>query len=256
MDYYTRLGVGAKASQDEIKRAYRKLASKHHPDRGGDEAQFKLVQEAYETLSDPNRRQQYDNPQPQGFSFEDMFRQAGPFGQKRPSRSHDTVVNLEIPMEQMIHGGEVLIDVGYMQEVLKLDAGVPDGYRVRMPGRGQQAGPNIPPGDLIVRIHVKYPNNIARQGNDIYQRVSVNCLYALVGGETQFKSYDGRTLKIKIPKGTQTGDKLRLGGMGIKNVRHNAVGNLFLIIELFTPKIENLEHLNMLNIIINDKEEK
>ena len=66
MDYYQVLGVDKTASQDDIKRAYRRLASKHHPDRGGDAEEFKRVQEAYDTLGDPERRAAYDNPQPQG----------------------------------------------------------------------------------------------------------------------------------------------------------------------------------------------
>ena len=69
MDYYTILGVPRGASEDEIKKAYRKLAMQHHPDRGGDSAKFQQVQEAYDTLGDTNKRHVYDNPQPQGFHF-------------------------------------------------------------------------------------------------------------------------------------------------------------------------------------------
>ena len=100
MDYYSILGVNKGASEEEIKKAYRKLAMKHHPDRGGDQTQFQRIQEAYETLGDAGRRQQYDNPQPQGFDhggfqfhfgqgshFEDIFAQFGfgnPFQQQHP----------------------------------------------------------------------------------------------------------------------------------------------------------------------------
>ena len=68
-NYYDILGVSENASPDEIKKAYRKLASKHHPDKGGDTLQFQNIEEAYRILSDPAQRQQYDNPQPQGFNF-------------------------------------------------------------------------------------------------------------------------------------------------------------------------------------------
>ena len=113
MDYYERLGVSRNASPDEIKRAYKKLAIKHHPDKGGDHATFAGINEAYDTLKDPAKKQQYDNPTPQGFGpngfegmggFEDLFSQFGfKFNQpQRQQRNQDVQLRYNIDLS-LIH---------------------------------------------------------------------------------------------------------------------------------------------------------
>lgn len=252
MDYYSILGVNKTSTQDEIKKAYRKLASKHHPDRGGDEALFKQVQEAYDVLGDVDKRNQYDNPQRQfGFNFEDIFSQAGQHF--RPNaRSPDTVINLEISMEQMISGGDLQVDLGYTQEVITIPPGIRDGSRIRLKDKGRKRHPNLPPGDLLISIVVRYPENMARDGDDIYQNIAVNSLIAASGGEVSTRIYNNKTLKVKIPKGAQHGEKLRLSKFGIHNTQSNRIGNLYLIINLYTPVITDQDHIKMLNSIISE----
>jgi curved DNA-binding protein len=128
MDYYNILGVDRSASQDDIKKAYRKLAAKHHPDRGGDTAKFQEISAAYDTLSDPNKRSQYDNPQPQGGfqqyggmppGFEEMFRGFGNspfgdiFGQRRQQPVRNRTLNLQtqITLEEAFKGKDLLANV-------------------------------------------------------------------------------------------------------------------------------------------------
>ena len=264
MDYYSVLGVSKSATPEEIKKAYRKLASKHHPDRGGDKKTFQDVQQAYETLGDVDKRAQYDNPQPQGFAgfggggfgFEDMFNQAGQHYRNRAPRNNpDTNITVEIPLSQVITGGIVNLDVGYTAVSINIPAGARDGTLIRVAGKGRTRFPNVPPGNLNIRITAQCPENIARDGDNIFQRVDVNTLSALVGNEQLIELYDGRSVKVKIPKGTQNGEKLRLSQFGIHNKQQNSRGMLFLIINLKTPIITDPEHLEMLNTIITDNKD-
>lgn len=252
MDFYSILGVSQSASQEEIKKAYRKLASKYHPDRGGDIKKFQDVQQAYEILSDPVQKANYDNPQPQ-FNFSDIFSQGGQHF-RTPPRNPDTNISIQIPMEQMIKGGDMHIDVGYTQEVISIPAGVRDGTRIRISGKGRQRFPGAQPGDLLIRIIVQYPDNIYREADDIYQQINVNSLCAVIGHSVNVDLYDGRKVKVKIPKGTQNGEKLRLNGYGINNSQSRRIGILYLVINLITPVITNEKHIDLLNTIINDKE--
>lgn len=250
MDYYNVLGLAKDATPADIKKAYRKLASKHHPDRGGDKKQFQQVQEAYETLSDPAKKSEYDNPVQNMFGFGDIFSQGGHPFRQRPMRTPDTVVNVEIPMERMIQGGDLHVDVGFTREFITMPPGFRDGTQIRIRGKGQQRFPDVPAGDLVLRLFVTWPPDIAREGDDIYQRIDVDTLRALVGGTIATKVYDGRKLNVKIPKGTQHQERLRLSQQGIGNSSANHRGNLYLIVNLITPNITNEEHINMLNTII------
>ena len=141
MDYYSILGVSKNASQDEIKKAYRKLAMQHHPDKGGDEEKFKQVSTAYDTLSDPGKRSEYDNPQPQfnwqngapgNNPFGDIFGQQfgfNPFGSRRPqNKNKDIQLNYTLDLKDCFLGRSLTL-------------------RYRLPsGRDEFVDVNIPPG--------------------------------------------------------------------------------------------------------------
>src|SRR6056300_983681 len=123
MDYYETLGVDRTASPEVIKKAYRKLASKHHPDKGGDAEQFKQIQQAYEVLGDPQKKDQYDNPQPDwnlhqpgGFDnvdIQDIFSQFFRQNQRQPNRNPDGVMDLRIELHESFTGTEKILDTGY-----------------------------------------------------------------------------------------------------------------------------------------------
>lgn len=258
MDYYNTLGVSKGATKDEIKKAYRKLASQHHPDKGGDASRFQAIQEAYETLSDENKRSQYDNPHHEfqfnshfdfgNFTngFSDFFSQRG---HGRVPRNPDAMVDLNVELIDAYNGRDTMIDVGFAREIIQIPAGVRDGTRIRIHGKGHHRYKEAPPGDLIVRINIKYPQDVSRDGDDIYQRVTVSSLQAIVGDEVTFEHFSGKTLKIKIPKGSQPGSKLRLTGYGMKNPQTHRNGNLFAILNMYTPNITNEEHINILKDI-------
>ena len=270
MDYYQTLGVQRNADATEIKKAYRKLAGKHHPDKGGNEAEFKKIQEAYEGLSDPQKRQMYDqfgtvDPQqtggfgPQGFSFnfgqggspfDDIFSQFGTGGGgfRHQQRNPDAKLNLNISLEQAYTGTDVHIQSGNINEIVNVPAGISNGSRIRVSGKGHSRFRELPPGDLIITVVIQTPPDMALDGVNILQRLKVDSFTAMLGGSISYKHFTGKTFSVKIPKASQNNDRLKLSNLGYKN-RNGSQGHLFLIIELYTPQINNQEHIEMLNKI-------
>lgn len=264
MDYYQTLGVGKDADAATIKRAYRKLASQHHPDKGGNADMFKQVQEAYETLSDPQKRAQYDNPQPQHHAhyshhygngdvppgFEDMFNDIFRHNHRRPRTNPDSVGDLNITLAQAYHGDTVNISVGYGNETVHIPPGARPGTKIRIPGRGHQRYADAPPGDLIVRLHIITPDNIVIDHNDIYHHILINSIEAMIGVEKEIHHISGKKLKVKVPAGTQQDSRLRMMGYGMPYPNSNhQYGNLYVIVNIATPVINKQEHIDLLNTI-------
>lgn len=253
MNYYDTLGVNRNSSPEEIKKAYRRLASKHHPDRGGDEAVFKKVQEAYDVLSDERQRAQYDNPQPEwnargGPSFNDIF--ADVFG--RRNANFDSLVNVEITLSQAFTGTTFYVDLPNNETVqVRVPAGVRDGSKIRVPGKGLQRDPNFPPGDLYVVPHVKMPNNWGRKDDDLYIRIEIDSFDAILGTDVIVEHVNGKKYNVKIPKGIQTDEKIRLAGLGMTNPRSGKDGSMYVLISVLTPDIEDQDIINALNTIRN-----
>ena len=208
-DHYNTLGVDRNASPDQIKSAYRKMAAKHHPDRGGDTAAFQSVQAAYETLSDPNKRAQYDQPQPQfhqhpgGFhfhsqsgmpgGFEDIFAQftgGHPFdsffGNRQPHRNKTLNIQTAINLEDAFHGKDLLASLtlpsGREQTIeVKIPAGIHEGTTLRLSGLGDDSIPNMPRGDLHLTVSVLPHAVFRREGDDLIKDIYINCVEAMLG---------------------------------------------------------------------------
>lgn len=265
MDHYQTLGVAKDANDAEIKKAYRKLASKHHPDKGGDGEKFKEIQTAYETLSDPNKRAEYDNPNPFGQFDGDPFGQGSPFadifgdifgGRGRraaPTRNPDTITALNVDLETAYHGRNVMFDLGYIRDSIDIPPGIRDGAKIRLAGKGQVRYQGLPPGDLIIKIQVIVPPHMAIEGNDIYQRVNISSLEAVTGAEVLVDNAIGRPLSVKVPAGTQPGARLKLSNQGMPHPNNsNMLGNMIVIVEVHTPRVTNEQHLEWLNKINGD----
>jgi molecular chaperone DnaJ len=195
-DYYDLLGVNKGASADEIKKAYRKAAHKHHPDKGGDSEKFKEINEAYQVLSDPQKKAAYDQfghagvgnggpGQSQGGNtggfggFEDIFRGGGStfgggfgdiFGDIFESAFSTVQATLEIPLTTALLGGEIQVTTNNNETIdLKIPEGTADGTTFSIRGKGQQTRRGR--GDLHLTIKVKMPRRFNRQQRDLLEKL-------------------------------------------------------------------------------------
>ena len=244
-DYYTTLGVARTATQDEIKRAFRKLASQHHPDKGGDTQKFQEIQAAYDTLGDADKRQQYDNPQPQfgGFGqgaqfgnmhdiFSQMFGGQSPFSQQHPRRNH-VRMSLWVSLLDVARGGKRPVALGTQAGAntveIEIPLGIDDGDNVQYQG--------IAPGgqDLVIQFRVQPHPKYRREGLNLHMEQTVSVWNLILGGDTEVETIDGSRLVIKVPARTQPGTTLRLRNQGLRD-RNGKQGDLMMRIQVEIPK--------------------
>ena len=270
MDYYSVLGVSKTASQDDIRKAYKKKSMQHHPDRGGDEEEFKKVNEAYQNLSDPQKRAAYDNPQPQyrynssnpfnggmGGNFEDIFAQFG-FGgpARRQQRNQDVTITYVIDFKEMFTG--VAINLQYKLpsgQTQTLDAAIPPGVKhndsVRYAGLGDNSIPQLPLGNLIVRIKVRPDKKWRRDGDNIYSTEYVDIFDLITGTHIEISTPTNRHFSLTIPTGTKPGTTFSISGHGVPNVNSKRPGNVYIKIEAIMPKNLNSKTLEKIREIKN-----
>lgn len=239
MSHYDTLGVSKSASQDEIKKAFRKLASQHHPDKGGDTARFQEIQSAYDTLGDPDKRAAYDNPAPQfsGFgqggqfgNMHDIFSQMfggggfGGFPGQHPRRNH-VRMSLWISLLDVARGGRRPVALGTQSGTntieIEIPLGVEDGDNVQYQG--------LAPGgqDLVIQFRVQPDPRFRREGLNLYTEQKVNVWDMLLGADVEVRNVEGHGLTVKIPPRTQPGTTLRLRQQGLRD-RNNRQGDLML----------------------------
>lgn len=245
-DLYKILGVDKKASKEEIKTAFRKLAHKYHPDKkGGDEAKFKEVNEAYSILSNDQKRAQYDQfganfDQPgggfsgfSGFDFS-QFTQGqnvefdlndilgGIFGGRaRMRKGADIRVDIELTFEEAILGTKKEIPIQYRNSGRKenlnieIPGGIDNGEMIRLRGRGESIEDGQP-GDLYLRVYVKAHKTFQKEGVHLIMTEEIKITEALTGVEKKIKTVEDKELKLKIPAGINNGEILRIRGEGVK----------------------------------------
>ncbi|MGX7051938.1 DnaJ C-terminal domain-containing protein [Leuconostoc palmae] len=261
-EYYDRLGVDKSASQDDIKKAYRKLSKKYHPDinhEPGAEAKYKEIQEAFETLGDEQKRAQYDQFGPAGAAGQggfggyqqsgfgdfsdlgDIFSQmfGGGFDPNRPRKGQDLQYRMRLSFEEAIFGKEEVIKFnrgdGPHEIKVTVPAGVETGQQMRLAGQGEDGINGGPRGDLFVVFQVApSKDGFERDGADIYLEQKINFVTATLGDEIQVKSVHG-DVNLKIPAGTQTGTRFRLRGKGAPRLRGTGNGDQYVVVKIDVP---------------------
>ncbi|GLV48379.1 chaperone protein DnaJ 2 [Thermus sp. LT1-2-5] len=252
-DYYAILGVPKNATQEEIKRAYKRLARQYHPDVNKSpeaEEKFKEINEAYAVLSDPEKRKIYDTygtttppppPPPGGYDFSgfdvedfsDFFQElfgGGLFGRRGRRRGRDVRAELPLTLEEAFHGGERVLEVGGRRVSVRIPPGVQEGSVIRVPGMG---GPGEPPGDLLLHVRLLPHPTFRLEGNDLYATLDVPAPIAVVGGKVRAETLEG-PVEVTIPPRTQAGRKLRLKGKGFPGP--SGRGDLYLEVRLTIPE--------------------
>ena len=280
MTYYEILGVGDKATAEEIKRAYRKLASQHHPDKGGDKNKFQEIEQAYRILSDNGQRQQYDMQRngmggPGGMQFHwhssdmshpdiaEIFRGFGfggnPFEfHQRPQQRRNKDLRIEIPvplvttLEEQTKTVQVKTTSGETTTVeVKIPRGITNGTSIRYSGLGDNLFNTIPRGDLYVQINVHNADNFVVNGVDLYTTISVNCLLATIGGKVTVDGLDGKIFELTLPAGAQPGMKFRLAEQGLYIMNSSQRGNLYVELAITVPQNLSQEQLDLVRSILN-----
>lgn len=295
-DYYKILGVSKNATQEEIKKAYRKLAVKYHPDKTqGDknsEERFKEVGEAYEVLKDPEKRKKYDQlganwkqyenagygggaggfdfsqfgggPAGDGrtYHFEgdigDMFSGTGGGGfsdffnaffggggrtqpgssgrQQRPRKGQDLQGQMEISIYEAYHGTSRILNVDGKKLRVTIKPGSYDGLELRIKGKGGSGSGGGANGDIYIKIRVQPDNQYKIDGNNLILKTDVDLYTAVLGGKAEINTLTGK-LNVPIPKGSQSGSKLRLKGKGMPVYgKTGQYGDLYVQLNVVIPK--------------------
>lgn len=282
IDYYKTLDVTKSATEAEIKKAYRKLARKYHPDLNPNdkeaEKKFKEINEANEVLSNPENRKKYDkygkdwkhadefekagydpnqqqysrqqqqgNPDFSGFGggdfsgsdFSDFFNSM--YGSGRSSRSQskyrgqDFNAELQLDLASAYTTHKQSLTVNGKNIRITIPAGVENGQVIKIPGHGGAGVNGGPNGDLYITFIIENNSDFKREVNNLYSNVDLDLYTAILGGEINIKTFDGK-VKIKVPAETQTGTKVKLKGKGFPVYKkENQFGDLYVTYNLKVP---------------------
>ena len=261
-NYYDILGVKEDASNDQIKKAFKDIAKKEHPDRGGNEARFKEANEAYDTLKNSQKRHDYDTMRKFGstntggqhpFFNEDIFGEffsgfsggdmdfgnsfnftRGPGGERvfrqtrtNPRGNRNVQVRMALSIKEAMMDNEKTINYKLPSgrdefATVKIPAGVQHGVTFKYAGMGDDSIRNMPRGDLMVMMSVLDSDGYTRKGNDLYTDKTIDCFQAIRGYEFNLKTLEDKIIKVKAPAGTQPNTILQVKGQGMPI--HKTVG--------------------------------
>lgn len=260
-DFYQILGVSENATPEEIKKAYRKLANQHHPDKGGDQAKFKDISVAYDTLGDAQKRAEYDQQRKFGNSqqfhfnsgdfahFQDIFQghfdpfgsRSNPFsdifGARRVQRNRDLNLQCQITLLDSFQGKQLeasfRLPSGKQQNVvINVPAGVESGATIRYNGLGDDSIPQLPRGNLNVTIIVQPDELFERRGDDIYTSISISPIDAMTGCRKTIKTLAGGTIDLEIRPGVETGVEFASAGGGFSNMKTGNRGRFVTVVKV------------------------
>ncbi len=274
---YETLGVSESASADEIKKAYRRLARKYHPDinKGADaEEKFKEINAAYEILSDPKKRKQYDmhgdnifggqnfhdfaSSQGNAADLDEILRNifgGGGFGgfssgggfesfgggfshQRQREPDLDVTAKITIPFDVAVLGGTHAINYNGENFSIKIPAGIKNAEKLRIKGKGKSY--NGRRGNLYLIVEVASSNEYERKGNDLYKNFDIPLKTAMFGGKVKVKTHY-KEITLKVGKNTKQGQKFRVKGYGVIDRKSKVKGDLYLKANIILPKVEDLD---------------
>jgi DnaJ-class molecular chaperone len=239
-DPYQTLGVDRAATAEDIKRAYRRLAAQHHPDRGGDTARFQEIQQAYDAITNPAQQFQQPHPQQHGqqfggfsfnFGFDDIFSMFTQQAHAQQRRSH-VKMTLWIDLSDAITGGKRTVSVGTQLGVQAIDIEIPmainDGDHVQYPG--------LAPGgqDLVVEFRIKPNSRWHRQDLDLITDHHCVIWDLMLGTDIVITDATGQNIQATVPPMTQPNTLLRLRGQGIRD-RSNNQGDILIRVHAVLP---------------------
>ena len=264
---YETLGVSENASADEIKKSYRKLARKYHPDVNKEESaidKFKEINAAYEVLSDKKKKDEYDMYGDQMFGgqnfhdfaqnrggnvdLDDLLKNifgggggggfgGGGFG--GGSMDLDQKTTITIPFSVSVLGGKHYVSVSADGFDIKIPAGIKNGETLRVRGKGHSGMGQK--GDLLIKVEVSASPTLTREGNDLSTSMDVPLKEALFGGKVTVQTSIHDDITLKVPQGTKNAQKFRVKGKGVIDRKTSLAGNLYLIANIVLPNIDDLD---------------
>lgn len=262
-DPYEILGLDQSATDDDIKKAYRKLAMEHHPDKtGGDDTKFKEIVNAHETLKDPNKRMQWSQRQAntrftngpfdeqffddylksQGFS--DMFNNR--YGWAQNGKGQDTKTQLQITLDEAYFGSKRELRLGVKSISVTIQPGITNGQKLRLKGLGQRGLTDDLNGDLILTITILDHLDYMIDNRGLHKIHRVDSFDAILGGKSSIEIFD-KKINFTIPPGTQNGTALRINGKGFPIYNQiEKYGDLYINVLIELPKDLNEEELSLI----------
>ncbi|MES1221794.1 MAG: DnaJ C-terminal domain-containing protein [Bacteroidota bacterium] len=274
IDYYKILGIDKNASQDDIRKAYRKLARKHHPDLNPNNKEahklFQQINEANEVLSDPEKRKKYDEYgkdwkhaeqfeqakkssrhnrenageysfsgdfDDEGFSdfFESLFGRSGSRSSQTKFRGQDYQAELQVNMTDAYKTHQQTLTIDGKNVRITIPAGIENGQKIKLKGYGAPGVNGGPNGDLYITFSITNNTKFRRDGNDLYTTADIDLYTAVLGGEIMIDTMDGK-VKLKVNPETQNGTKIRLKGKGFPVYKNEGVfGDLFVTYNVKIP---------------------
>jgi len=271
---YETLGVSESASAEEIKKAYRKLARKYHPDINKDESavdKFKEINAAYEVLSDEQKKAQYDQygdsmfggqnfhdfaqGQGGGVDLDEILRQMfgggggggfggsqqggfGGFGGGFGGPDLDMQARITVPFMVSVTGGKHNVSANGQSFDIKIPAGIKSGETMRVRGKGKQYQGQA--GDLLIQVEVASSDEYERKGDNLYKTFDVPLKEALFGGKIAIETPE-KEVSLKVPQNTKNGQKFRLKGKGVADRKTAMKGDLYLVANVVLPDVDSLD---------------
>jgi curved DNA-binding protein len=276
-DPYQTLGVPRGATEEEIAKAYKKLAMQFHPDRNpGDKAaeeKFKEINSARDAIKNgQTESQDFRGFSNGGFRFttgdfefghgftnidEIIAKMHGMHQQQQQRKNRDISVEYFITLEEAFSGSEVTISLNFNGTTknisVKIPPGIEDGNRLRVPQGGDQSISSLTPGDLFVFIRIKPHSRFQRSGRDLHAFIDVDVLNIMLGGNQIIEGIDGSKLSVTIPYQFETDTHLKLSGQGMFKINSTERGDLILSIKPIFPKLNDRQH-ELLNLVRENKE--